>query len=100
MGDYVGQAVADARNDMGSVQAAAGAISAAISKCEQYMNAGTWSGPAATSWQADWTGFYKTVQGLLNDLPSAEASVISAVQAQAEAQLKKDPELNRIPTPY
>lgn len=80
----VQQAVEAAADDMGNVQAAADAISAAISKVTPWLNGQTWTGSAATSWEGDWNSFYATVKSCLNDLPAAESSVISATQTQME----------------
>lgn len=91
--NIVADAVSSAENDMSSVQTAADAISTAIGKVTPWLNGDTWTGPAATSWEGDWNSLYASVTGILNDLPSAEASVISDVRTQAEAlqkQLNKD----------
>jgi uncharacterized protein YukE len=88
-GDLVQQAVDAAADDMGNVQAAADAISAAISKASPWMNSQTWQGPAAANWQAEWQGFYRTVQNCLGELPSAESSVISETQTQMEQIVAK-----------
>jgi hypothetical protein len=80
----VQQAVEAAVDDMGNVQAAADAISAAISAVTPWLNGDTWTGSAATSWEGDWNSFYATVKSCLNDLPAAEASVISATRTQTE----------------
>lgn len=93
MFNIVGDAVSSAEADMSKVQAAADAISTAIGKVQPWLGGDTWTGPAATAWEGDWNSFYGTVLGVLNSLPSAEASVISGVQKQAEAlqkQLTKD----------
>lgn len=76
------QAVEDAANDMATVQAAAEAISAAISKVKPWLNGDTWTGSAATAWEGEWNSFYATVTRCLNELPNAEASVISSTQTQ------------------
>jgi uncharacterized protein YukE len=82
--DMVQQAVEAAADDMGNVQAAADAISAAISKVTPWLNGQTWTGSAATSWEGDWNSFYATVKSCLSDLPAAESSVISSTQTQME----------------
>jgi uncharacterized protein YukE len=87
--DMVQQAVEDAANDMGNVQAAADAISAAIAKVTPWLNGQTWTGSAATSWEGDWNSFYATVKSCLGDLPAAESSVISSTQTQMEALAAK-----------
>jgi hypothetical protein len=93
MGDYVAECVQAATQDMAKVQAAAEAISGAIGKVRPWLTGQTWKGPAATAWEGEWESCYNSVQGCLNSLPGAEASVISAVRTQAEQQLKKHPEL-------
>ena len=67
----VQEAVEDAASDMGNVQAAADAISAAIAKVTPWLSGETWTGSAATSWEGDWNTFYATVKSCLNDLPAA-----------------------------
>jgi hypothetical protein len=81
---------------MGSVQAAANAIIAAINGVKPWLGGQTWTGPAADSWEGDWNAFYASVLSCLNDLPAAESSVVNGVQAQAEQQVKKDPGLNHV----
>jgi hypothetical protein len=88
-GDLVQQAVDDASADMGNVQAAADAISAAISKAWQWVNPDTWQGQAAQNWQGDWQGFYTGVKNCLGELPSAESSVIDETQTQMEQFVAK-----------
>ena len=80
----VQEAVEDAASDMGNVQAAADAISAAIARVTPWLNGQTWTGSAATSWEGDWSAFYTTVRSCLGDLPAAESSVISATRTQME----------------
>ena len=80
----VQEAVEDAASDMGNVQAAADAISAAIAKVTPWLSGQTWTGSAATAWEGDWNTFYATVTSCLNDLPAAESSVISATRTQME----------------
>lgn len=80
----VQEAVEDAASDMGNVQAAADAISAAIAGVTPWLNGQTWTGSAATSWEGDWSTFYATVRSCLGDLPAAESSVISATRTQME----------------
>ena len=87
--DMVQQAVEDAANDMGNVQAAADAISAAIAKVTPWLNGQTWTGSAATSWEGDWNSFYASVKSCLNDLPAAEASIVSSTRTQMEALVAK-----------
>ena len=87
--DMVQQAVEAAANDMGNVQAAADAISAAIAKVTPWLNGDTWTGGAAVAWEGDWNSFYATVKSCLNDLPAAESSVISSTQTQMEALAAK-----------
>jgi uncharacterized protein YukE len=87
--DMVQQAVEAAAQDMGNVQAAADAISAAIGKVTPWLNGQTWTGSAATSWEGDWNTFYATVKNCLSDLPAAESSVVSATQTQMEALAAK-----------
>ncbi|MGA8462062.1 MAG: hypothetical protein WB800_42195 [Streptosporangiaceae bacterium] len=82
MGDIVGQAVSDAEADMNKVQAAADAISAAIRGVKPWLTPETWEGNAATAWAGEWESFYHAVQSCLNDLPSAESAIVSAVQTQ------------------
>jgi hypothetical protein len=89
MGDIVGQAVWAAKADMNTVQAAADAISTAIGSVKPWLTPETWEGNAATAWVGEWESFYHIVQNCLNDLPSAESDIVSAVQTQmirAEAQ--------------
>ncbi len=91
--NIVGDAVSSAEADMSKVQAAADAISAAIGKVRPLLGGDTWTGPAASAWEGDWNSFYGAVTGVLNSLPSAEASVINGVRQQAEQlakQLAKD----------
>lgn len=90
--DMVQQAVEDAANDMGNVQAAADAISAAISKVTPWLNGDTWTGGAATAWEGNWNSFYATVKSCLNDLPAAESSIISSTQTQMEQLVAKQHE--------
>jgi hypothetical protein len=85
----VQQAVEAACDDMGNVQAAADAISAAIAKVTPWLNGQTWTGSAATSWEGDWNSFYATVKSCLNDLPAAESSIISSTRTQMEALAAK-----------
>lgn len=82
MGDIVGQAVSDAEADMGRVQAAAAAISDAIGAVRHWLGPDTWKGKAATDWTNNWTSLYGRVQGCLNDLPSAETNIVTAVRTQ------------------
>jgi uncharacterized protein YukE len=82
--DMVQQAVEAAADDMGNVQTAADAISAAIAKVTPWLNGQTWTGSAATSWEGDWNSFYATVKSCLNDLPAAEAGVISSTRSQMD----------------
>jgi hypothetical protein len=74
---------------MGNVQAAADAISAAIAKVTPWLNGQTWTGSAATSWEGDWNSFYASVKSCLNDLPAAEASIVSSTRTQMEALVAK-----------
>jgi hypothetical protein len=85
----VQEAVEDASADMGKVQTAADAISAAISKVTPWLTGQTWTGHAATSWEGDWNTFYATVKSCLNDLPAAEASVVSSTRTQMEQEVAK-----------
>ena len=85
----VQEAVEDASADMGKVQTAADAISAAISKVTPWLNGQTWTGNAATSWEGDWNTFYATVKSCLNDLPAAESSVVSSTRTQMEQEAAK-----------
>ena len=85
----VQQAVEAASDEMGNVQAAADAISAAIAKVTPWLNGQTWTGSAATSWEGDWNSFYATVKSCLNDLPAAESSIISSTRTQMEALAAK-----------
>ncbi len=85
----VQQAVEDASYDMGNVQAAADAISAAIAKVTPWLSGQTWTGSAAASWEGDWNTFYATVKSCLGELPAAEASVITATRTQMEALAAK-----------
>lgn len=87
--DMVQQAVEAAANDMGNVQAAADAISAAIAKVTPWLNGDTWTGDAATAWEGDWNSFYASVKSCLNDLPAAESSIIHSTQTQMEALAAK-----------
>lgn len=89
MNNLVGEAVGAAEADMGTVQAAADAISSAIGKVRPLLSGQTWTGPAATAWEGDWNSFYAGVMSCLNSLPSAEASVIAAVRQQAEQIVKQ-----------
>jgi uncharacterized protein YukE len=81
-GDIVGQAVAAAQADMNTVQAAADAIGAAVGKVRPWLTRETWEGNAAATWTGEWETFYRTVQNCLNDLPSAESDIVSAVRTQ------------------
>jgi hypothetical protein len=85
----VEEAVADASYDMGRVQTAADAISAAISRVTPWLSGQTWTGSAATSWEGDWSTFYATVKSCLGDLPAAETSVINATRTQMEQEAAK-----------
>ena len=85
----VQEAVEDAASDMGNVQAAADAISAAIAKVTPWLNGQTWTGSAATSWEGDWNSFYASVKSCLSDLPAAEASIVSSTRTQMEALVAK-----------
>jgi uncharacterized protein YukE len=85
----VQQAVDDASIAMGNVQAAADAISAAISNVTPWLSGQTWTGSAATSWEGDWNSFYATVKSCLTELRAAEASVITATRTQMEALAAK-----------
>ena len=85
----VQQAVEAASDEMGNVQAAADAISAAIAKVTPWLNGQTWTGSAATSWEGDWNSFYASVKNCLNDLPAAEASIVSSTRTQMEALAAK-----------
>jgi hypothetical protein len=78
----VGQAVSMAESDMNTVQQAADAISTAIGKVKQWLTPETWRGQEATDWAGNWTTLYNSVQSCLNDLPSAESQIVSAVQTQ------------------
>jgi hypothetical protein len=81
-GDIVGQAVSAAEADMNTVQAAADAISTAIGSVRPWLTPETWKGNAAAAWAGGWESFYRVVQSCLNDLPSVEADIVSAVQTQ------------------
>ena len=85
----VQQAVEAASDEMGNVQAAADAVSAAIAKVTPWLNGQTWTGSAATSWEGDWNSFYASVKSCLNDLPAAEASIVSSTRTQMEALVAK-----------
>ena len=85
----VQQAVEAASNEMGNVQAAADAISAAIAKVTPWLNGQTWTGSAATSWEGDWNSFYASVKSCLSDLPAAESSIVSSTRTQMEALVAK-----------
>jgi uncharacterized protein YukE len=87
-GDIVGQAVDDAQADMNTVQSAADAVSAAISNVKPWLTSETWEGDAATAWVGEWTSFYQGVQNCLNNLPSAESDIVSAVQTQMQAEVR------------
>jgi uncharacterized protein YukE len=85
----VQQAVEAASDEMGNVQAAADAISAAIAKVTPWLNGQTWTGSAATSWEGDWNSFYASVKSCLSDLPAAESSIVSSTRTQMEALVAK-----------
>jgi hypothetical protein len=96
MGDFVGAAVSAAEDDMARVAAAASAIQGQYGKTKPLMNAQTASGGQADQDMGDWNALASQVLALLGGLPGAEQSIISGVQAQAEAELKKDPGLARV----
>jgi hypothetical protein len=81
-GDIVSQAVSAAQADMNTVQAAADAITTAAAKVKPWLTPETWEGNAAATWTGEWESFYQAVQSCLNDLPSAESEIVSAVQTQ------------------
>ncbi|HEY4463781.1 MAG TPA: hypothetical protein VGN41_14050 [Streptosporangiaceae bacterium] len=83
-GDLVQQAVTDASGDMAKVQNAADAISAAIKKAQPWLTPDTWQGSEATAWMGEWETFYARVMSCLNELPAAEASVVSQTRTQME----------------
>lgn len=83
-GDLVQEAVAEARSDMARVQAAADAISKAVSNVSPWLDDGTWQGPDAARWIGDWHGFYQSVQSCLNGLPAAEAQLVAQVRTQMD----------------
>ncbi len=85
----VQEAVEAAASDMGKVQTAADAISAAIGKVTPWLTGQTWTGAAATSWEGDWTSFYASVKSCLADLPAAEHDIISSTQTQMEQEAAK-----------
>lgn len=78
------EAVALTEADMARVQTAADAIGQAIGKVTPLLNAGTWEGPEAAAWIAEWNGFYRSVQACLAGLPGTEQQVISQVRTQME----------------
>ena len=84
MNNFVEEAVQEAAADMGTVQAAADAISGAIGQVKPLLSGQTWTGPAADAWEGDWNACYSAVLSCLNALPAAESSVIAGVQRQAE----------------
>ena len=84
MNNFVEEAVQEAAADMGTVQAAADAISSAVAKVQPLLSGQTWTGPAADAWEGDWNACYGAVLSCLNALPAAESSVIAGVQRQAE----------------
>ena len=51
MNDFVEEAVQAAAADMGTVQAAADAISGAIGQVKPLLSGQTWTGPAADAWE-------------------------------------------------
>jgi len=84
LNNFVEEAVQAAAADMGTVQAAAEAISGAIGQVKPLLSGQTWTGPAADAWEGDWNACYSAVLSCLNALPAAESSVIAGVQRQAE----------------
>lgn len=91
MSEYlVEEAVVDADDDMSRVQIAADAIVAAIKAARPWITDQTWSGPAARSWCREWNGLYNQLLGLLGELPSARAVIVSRVRAQAETQVASE----------
>jgi uncharacterized protein YukE len=84
LNNFVEEAVQAAAADMGTVQAAADAISGAIGQVKPLLSGQTWTGPAADAWEGDWNACYSAVLSCLNALPAAESSVIAGVQRQAE----------------
>ena len=90
--DLISQAVSAAEADMSTVRAAADAISTAIGDVKPWLTQETWEGHAAAEWAGRWEIFYRAVQSCLNDLPSAESDIVSAVQTQMiklEAERRK-----------
>lgn len=89
-GSLTQEAVSDAASDMSSVNAAAEAIVAAINGARIWITDQTWSGHAAASWSGDWNGFYGQLLNLLSDqLPGAEATVVSNVRTQMDKLAQK-----------
>jgi hypothetical protein len=84
-GALIQEAVDDASNDMGNVQQAADAITAAIAKVTPLLGGQTWTGHDADVWENDWNTLYNSVKSVLGDLPSAETDVVNAVRTQMEA---------------
>ncbi|MGD0556659.1 MAG: hypothetical protein ABSA93_16995 [Streptosporangiaceae bacterium] len=88
-GALIQEAVDDASDDMGTVQQAADAISAAIAKVTPLLGGQTWTGATANAWEAEWRSTYNSVQSVLADLPSAETSIVDDVRTQLEQSLEK-----------
>src|SRR6266851_2222681 len=84
-GDLMAEAVRGAQDDMSLVDAAAQKILGAIRSAAPWLGDQTWTGQAATAWCGDWDSFYRQVQSLLaNQLPGAEAQVVSQVRTQMQ----------------
>jgi hypothetical protein len=84
----VQEAADDASADMGTAQAAADTISAAIAAVMPWLGGQTWTGATASAWQGDWSAAYDSARSVLGDLPAVESDVVSAVRAQAEQSLE------------
>lgn len=90
LGQIWGEEREAAAQETGQAIAAGDAIAELIKAVRPFLNAGTWGGPAADAWMGDWDNFYTRLLRMLNDLPAAQATVLSSVAKEITAQEQRE----------
>lgn len=90
LGQIWGEERQAAAEETGQAIAAGDAIAGLIKAVRPFLNAGTWSGPAADSWMGDWDNFYGRLLRMLQELPAAQATVQASVAKEITAQQQRE----------
>lgn len=85
----VGQQWAEARqaasDDMARAVSAGDVISGLIKEVQKFLNPGTWGGPVADGWMAEWNTFHNRLLRMLNELSAAQMAVVNSVDREIAA---------------